>query len=151
MARQAAGPPLVRDDTGKSPKATATAEAPARAETTASAESAAPAKKATPPVEQAPPPLETTLEKTVELDSASLAGIRAPTRRGGGQRFLTDVISELGLCSREQVDAAIEVARRTGELPEEVLLQQGSLTPDGLAQALAERYGLDYVDLSVFK
>jgi type IV pilus assembly protein PilB len=87
---------------------------------------------------------------TVELDSASLAGIRAPSRRNAGQRFLTDVIAELALCSREQVDAAIEVARETGETPEDVLLHQGAITPDGLAQALAERYGLDYVDLGTF-
>jgi type IV pilus assembly protein PilB len=135
MARQATGPPVVRDDTGKG-----RAEAvPAQA-----AEAGAPAQKAPPAVAPAGEP-------TVELDAASLAGVRAPSRRGGGQRFLTDIITELGLCTQEQVDAAIEVARRTGDLPEEVLLQQGSLTPDGLAQALAERYGLDYVDLSAFK
>ena len=89
-------------------------------------------------------------EPTVELDSSTMAGVRAPTRRGGGQRFLTDVITELGLCTREQVDAAIEVARENGDTPEEVLLHQGAITPDGLAQALAERYGLDYVDLATF-
>ncbi len=79
-----------------------------------------------------------------------MAGVRAPSRRGGGQRFLTDVIAELGLCSREQVDSAIAVARESGETPEDVLLHQGAITPDGLAQALAERYGLDYVDLATF-
>jgi type IV pilus assembly protein PilB len=89
-------------------------------------------------------------EPTVELDSGSMAGVRAPSRRGGGQRFLTDVIAELGLCSREQVDAAVEVARETGDAPEDVLLRQGAISPDGLAQALAERYGLDYVDLATF-
>jgi type IV pilus assembly protein PilB len=89
-------------------------------------------------------------EPDVKLDAASMAGIRSPSRRGGGQRFLTDVIAELGLCSREQVAAAIEVARVNGETPEDVLLQQGAITPDGLAQALAERYGLDYVDLATF-
>jgi type IV pilus assembly protein PilB len=131
MARQATGPPLVRDDTGKSKPDAASAA---------------------PPAPKPPQPeVDSASEKTVELDSASMAGVRAPSRRGGGQRFLTDVIVELGLASREQVDAAIEVGRRTGDLPEEVLLQQGSLTPDSLAQALAERYGLDYVDLSAFK
>jgi type IV pilus assembly protein PilB len=135
MARQATGPPLVRDDTGKSKADAASAEAPAAAKQ----------------ARQEQPVVDSANEKTVELDSASLAGVMAPSRRGGGQRFLTDVIAELGLCTREQVDAAIDVARRTGELPEEVLLQQGSLSPDGLAQALAERYGLDYVDLSAFK
>jgi type IV pilus assembly protein PilB len=140
MARQATGPPVVRDDTGKGrAEAVAADAAPAQP-----ADAGAPSQKARPAVAPAGEP-------TVELDAASLAGVRAPSRRGGGQRFLTDIITELGLCTQEQVDAAIEVARRTGDLPEEVLLQQGSLTPDGLAQALAERYGLDYVDLSAFK
>jgi len=114
-----------------------------------------------PPVQQLGPPaaVEPPLEHlgvvvldepAVELDPASMAGIRAPSRRGGGQRFLTDVIVELGLCTREQVDNAIELARASGQTPEEVLSHQGSISPDGLAQALAERYGLDYVDLASF-
>jgi len=151
MARQATGPPLVRDDAGTSRPDAAPAGRPDAAP--AGRPDAAPAGAPAAPNLAEPPQLavDSTSEKTVELDSASLAGVMAPTRRGGGQRFLTDVIAELGLATREQVDAAIEVGRRTGDLPEEVLLQQGSLTPDGLAQALAERYGLDYVDLSAFK
>ncbi|MGD0197936.1 MAG: ATPase, T2SS/T4P/T4SS family [Solirubrobacteraceae bacterium] len=87
---------------------------------------------------------------TVALDPAALAGVTPPRQRGGGQRFLSDVIAELGLATRQQVDAAIEVARVNGGTPEQVLLHQGALSPDGLAQALAERYGLDYVDLASF-
>ena len=37
-----------------------------------------------------------------------------------------------------------------GTSPERVLLESGALTSDGLARALAERYGLDHVDLGVF-
>jgi type IV pilus assembly protein PilB len=85
------------------------------------------------------------------VDAPNVVGIRPPSKYAGGQRFLTDVIVELGLCTREQVDAAVEKARVAGEPPETVLLQQGSITPDGLAQALAERYGFDYVDLSTFQ
>jgi type IV pilus assembly protein PilB len=97
------------------------------------------------------PEAEAMTEPTVELDPASMIGIRAPSHRGGGhQRFLTDVIIELGLASREQVDAAVEVSRVNGATAEEVLLAQGAISPDGLAQALAERYGLDYVDLATF-
>jgi type IV pilus assembly protein PilB len=87
----------------------------------------------------------------VPTGEPALAGIRSPSKHTGGQRFLTDVIVELGLCTREQVDAAVEKARVAGETPETVLLQQGSITADGLAQALAERYGFDYVDLSTFQ
>jgi type IV pilus assembly protein PilB len=84
------------------------------------------------------------------VDTGSLVGIRAPTQRGGSQRFLSDVIVELGFATRQQVDGAIESARGNGETPEAVLVRNGTLSPDGLAQALAERYGLDYVDLSTF-
>jgi type IV pilus assembly protein PilB len=78
------------------------------------------------------------------------SGVIAPTRRGSSNRFLTDVIVELGLCSRERVSEAVEAARRAGTTPEQVLVANAALTPDGLARAVAERYGLDFIDLSVF-
>jgi type IV pilus assembly protein PilB len=91
----------------------------------------------------------------VELDDAGLteaqpAGITGPSRRGSSPRFLTDVIVELGLVSRRQVDEAIEISRGKGTMPERVLLDTGALTQDGLTRALAERYGLDHLDLGVF-
>ena len=81
---------------------------------------------------------------------AQLAGVTQPSRRGGARRFLTDVIVELGLASREVVDDALEVARNSGTTPERQLLDNGTLTQDGLARALAERYGLEHLDLTVF-
>ncbi|HTR89049.1 MAG TPA: ATPase, T2SS/T4P/T4SS family, partial [Solirubrobacteraceae bacterium] len=77
-------------------------------------------------------------------------GITRPSRRGSSARFLTDVIVEMGLASRGQVDEAIESSRNIGTTPERALLDAGALTPDGLSRALAERYGLDYLDLGVF-
>ncbi len=84
------------------------------------------------------------------IEAATLVGVRAPTDRGGTQRFLSDVIVEMGLATRQQVDTAIEAARVNGETPEAMLVRNGTLSPDGLSQALAERYGLDYVDLATF-
>ncbi len=84
------------------------------------------------------------------IEPATLVGVRAPTSRGGTQRFLSDVIVEMGLASRQQVDTAIEAARVNGETPEAMLVRNGTLSPDALSQALAERYGLDYVDLATF-
>ena len=78
------------------------------------------------------------------------SGMTAPARRGGS-RFLTDVIVELGLVPREHVEAAIETARIADRTPESVLMENGLLTQDGLSRALAERYGLDHVDLSEFQ
>src|SRR5665213_3661830 len=77
-------------------------------------------------------------------------GVRAPSHRGGAPRSLTEVIVEHGLCSREQVLEAIEVAAANGTTADRVLLERGIVSPEGVAVALAERHGLDYVDLSVF-
>jgi type IV pilus assembly protein PilB len=77
-------------------------------------------------------------------------GVTQPSRRGSSSRFLTDVIVEMGLASRERVDQAIEASRNEGTTPERVLLTAGAISADGLARALAERYGLDHLDLDVF-
>ena len=78
-------------------------------------------------------------------------GITKPRRAGGTARFLTDVIVDLGLADRERVQRAIEDARRTGKTPEDVLIESGNLTSDGLARAVAERHGLEHLDLSLFQ
>jgi len=77
-------------------------------------------------------------------------GVTRPTRRGSSSRFLTDVIVDMGLASRERVDHAIETSRNEGTTPERVLLAGNAINADGLARALAERYGLDHLDLDVF-
>ncbi len=77
-------------------------------------------------------------------------GVTQPTRRGSSSRFLTDVIVEMDLAPRERVDLAIEASRNEGTTPERVLLAGGAITPDGLSRALAERYGLDHLDLEAF-
>jgi type IV pilus assembly protein PilB len=77
-------------------------------------------------------------------------GVTHPSRPGSSSRFLTDVIVEMGLASRDRVDHAIESSRNEGITPERVLLAGGAITPDGLARALAERYGLDHLDLDLF-
>jgi type IV pilus assembly protein PilB len=80
----------------------------------------------------------------------STSGITKPSRRGSSQRFLTDVIVDMGLASRKQVDDALESSRLSGTTPERALLDSGALSQDALARALAERYGLDHLDLGVF-
>ena len=91
---------------------------------------------------------------TVEIDAAppseQWTGVTGPSRRGSSPRFLTDVIVDMGLVAREQVESAIETSRGTGMMPERVLLDSGALTQDGLTRALAERYGFDHLDLGVF-
>jgi type IV pilus assembly protein PilB len=78
-------------------------------------------------------------------------GITRPSRRSSTHRFLTDVIVEMGFASRRQVDDAIESSRSAGTTPEHLLLEGGVLNHDALSRALAERYGLDHLDLGTFQ
>ncbi|HUE26880.1 MAG TPA: hypothetical protein VMP89_08915, partial [Solirubrobacteraceae bacterium] len=78
-------------------------------------------------------------------------GVTPPSRRGGSSRFLTDVLIELGLCDRERVERAIDEARAMGVPPERLLLEQHAITGDQLSRAIAERYGLDHLDMGTFK
>jgi len=78
-------------------------------------------------------------------------GITPPRRRGGSGRFISDVIVELGFAPEKRVHQAVEEAKTTGRTPEQVLLQSGALTSEQLARATAERFGLEHVDLTVFK
>jgi type IV pilus assembly protein PilB len=77
-------------------------------------------------------------------------GVTPPSRRGGSGRFLTDVLVDLGFVDRDKVGRAIEEARQAGRPPERVLLESRTITSEQLSRAIAERYGLDHVDLGVF-
>ncbi len=90
------------------------------------------------------------VEQPDPTSPSQIAGVTSPSRRGSSARFLTDVIADMGLAPRERVDSAIESSRNEGITPERVLLASGAITSDGLARALAERYGLDHLDLDIF-
>ena len=74
-----------------------------------------------------------------------------PPSGSGGERFLADVIVELGLAERDAVDRASESARTPGKSLGWHLVEAGEVTEDELARAVAERYGLDHVDLTQFE
>jgi type IV pilus assembly protein PilB len=102
-------------------------------------------------VPRGPPAVERDLAPAEhDLASDDWRGITRPSGQGSSQRFLTDVIVEMALVSRDQVEEALETSRSLGTTPERVLIEKGALTQDGLARALAERYGLDHLDLGVF-
>lgn len=77
-------------------------------------------------------------------------GVTAPSLNGAGRRFLSDILVELGFVEEQEAERAVEAARNPGQTPEKVLLQAGTITEDQLARALAERYGLDHIDLTEF-
>ena len=80
-----------------------------------------------------------------------VAGLYPPSGRDHSGRFITDVMSEMGLVSTERVEAAIGEARSAGVPPEKLLLEQRAIDNDQLARAVAERYGLHFVDLAEFE
>src|SRR4051812_12292933 len=78
-------------------------------------------------------------------------GVSPPRRRGGTRRDLLDVIAELGYAPAERMEFVRHTARTTNRTPEQVLLDEGTITADQLARAVAERFGLDHLDLTRFK
>jgi type IV pilus assembly protein PilB len=79
-----------------------------------------------------------------------LTGLVEPMHRDRPNRRIGEVIAELGFAKRDVVEAAVELARRSGELTGEVLIKSGVITAEQLTRALAERHGLEYIDFSVF-
>jgi type IV pilus assembly protein PilB len=84
-------------------------------------------------------------------DAAADNGLTPPMHRGHSGMFVTDVIVELGYATRERVDEVIEEARSAGKSPEALLREHNLIDGDQLSRAVAERYGLDHVDLSEYK
>ena len=78
-------------------------------------------------------------------------GSTPPPRSNGAQRRLGDVVVELGFADREQIEAAVTGAAGNGRPIGQVLLDARVLDSRQLAQALAERNGLGYVDLNSFE
>jgi type IV pilus assembly protein PilB len=66
-------------------------------------------------------------------------------------KFIGDVVVELGLAPLAEVEKAIAASRATGRRTGELLVENGTLTPDELARVIAERFGVGHLDLTVFK
>jgi type IV pilus assembly protein PilB len=83
-------------------------------------------------------------------DAFERPGLYPPRRVGRSTRLIGEVVVDLGFADAETVDRAVAAAREQGRPTGQVLVQQGVLHHDQLARVVAERFGLDYVDLSVF-
>jgi type IV pilus assembly protein PilB len=87
-----------------------------------------------------------------ELSGRPAAAVTPATGNGhGSMRFLTEVIVDLGFAPRERVEAAMLSARDAGVTPDQLLVDQGVITPEQRARAIAERLGLDYLDLTQYR
>ena len=99
-----------------------------------------------------PDPGEATARKLDDgLSEAASNGVTPPMHRGHSGMFVTDVIVELGYATGERVDEVIHEARVAGRSPEALLREHNVIDGDQLSRAIAERYGLDHVDLSLYK
>ena len=89
-------------------------------------------------------------ESSSEQQPGAGTGLYPPRRTGRSTRMIGEVVVDLGFAAREEVDNAVEQARAQGRPTGLVLVEQGVLRHDQLARVVAERFGLDYVDLAVF-
>jgi type IV pilus assembly protein PilB len=87
----------------------------------------------------------------LEPEAGGPPGLTPPLARGRSSGFVTDVLVDLGFAPEERARQAIEEARTAGRPPERLLLEQGAIDPDQLSRAVAERYGLDHIDLEVYQ
>src|SRR5436190_10464884 len=78
-------------------------------------------------------------------------GVTTPRGLGVAGRQLSDVLVELGFVGCDRVEDAAAAARSTGTTTEAVLIERGELTPDQLSRAIAERHGVEHLDLAIFK
>jgi type IV pilus assembly protein PilB len=88
---------------------------------------------------------------TTMLDRTSANGLSTAIRTGRSGRRIGEVVVDLGFADRKAVEQAVSAARSQRKPTGQVLVEQGVLRQDQLARVVAERFGLDYVDLSVYE
>jgi len=77
-------------------------------------------------------------------------GLHPARHPGRSSRMIGEVVVDLGLADQETVEEAVAAARAQGRPTGLVLVERGILRHDQLARVVAERFGLDYVDLTVY-
>jgi len=77
-------------------------------------------------------------------------GLHPPRHTGRSTRMIGEVVVDLGLADLETVEAGVAAAREQGRPTGVVLVERGILRHDQLARVVAERFGLDFVDLAVY-
>jgi type IV pilus assembly protein PilB len=81
---------------------------------------------------------------------SSIPGLYPPRHTGRSARMIGEVAVDLGFASQQSVEEAVSDAREQGRPTGIVLVERGILRHDQLARVVAERFGLDFVDLTVF-
>jgi type IV pilus assembly protein PilB len=78
------------------------------------------------------------------------SGLYPPKNPGRSTRMIGEVAVDLGFAEPETVEEAVAAARAQGRPTGLVLVERGILRHDQLARVVAERFGLDFVDLAVY-
>ena len=102
------------------------------------------------PVEDARPPGEERRDRPRTPKRGGDTGLYPPRNPGRSTRMIGEVAVDLGFADRETVEEAVAAARAQGRPTGLVLVERGILRHDQLARVVAERFGLDFVDLSVY-
>jgi type IV pilus assembly protein PilB len=98
-----------------------------------------------------PPDSEVPQEDPRASEDTAIKGLYPPRRSGRSTRMIGQVIVDLGFADFDTVEEGVAIARAQGRPTGMVLIEQGVLRHDQLARVVAERFGLDYVDLSVYE
>ena len=105
--------------------------------------------------QQVEPAIDEAPDEDLELAGANgdepPQALTPPRRRGGGRRSMIEVLTELELVSPERLSAVQDESRSTARPVEEILRGSGDLSSEQLARATAERFGLDFVDMNVYR
>ena len=96
-------------------------------------------------------PAPSPVEEGAPAERENGPGITPPNAGGRKRGSISDTLVELGFVSTEQAQVAATEAERSGRAPEELLLESKAVTGDQMARATAERFGLDHVDLTIYK
>ncbi len=85
--------------------------------------------------------------------NTGVPGLFAPTLKQAGRTPATvvDALVRLGYVGALQLESAVAQAKAEGITPEQVLLASQTVSTDQLARATAEKFGLNYIDLSTFE
>src|SRR3954466_2981374 len=81
----------------------------------------------------------------------AIPGLTAPSMRGRSAKQIGDIVVGFGYAGAESVDLAIAESRTSGRRTGEVLVDRGVLTPAQLSKVIAERFGVDHVDLNAYR
>ena len=99
----------------------------------------------------------TTVDSSPPADAAEqpeerpMNGVYPPRHTGRSARMIGEVVVDLGFATSEAVEEAVAAARAQGRPTGVMLVERGILRHDQLARVVAERFGLDFVDLSVYE